>query len=191
MTTHRLSWLVLLLPALVAGCSADAAGQTPAAPPPAPAEPRVPTARADVPDGVYRTELPVEKLRALGADDPGMAGTWTLTVKAGTFILECKPVTTSGIDCGTHDPTMPDVVEAGPLRGSGSTVWFLQDPERRVKLTGCVRHSQKRNGCGPEDAYHLDVTPRGRDLSFRNCVGLGDQVGLPELSNWTAQPWTR
>jgi hypothetical protein len=199
-----MAWLALL-PALVAGCT-DGASDRSAAPPPAsppapppattaastaPAGPAVPAQRSDFPDGVYRTQLPVERLQALGLDDPGHAGTWTLTVKAGTFTLECRPVTAPGIDCGGHDTSLPPLVEVGTLHGTGKTVWFVQDPERRAQLTGCVRHSERANGCGPEDAYHLDCAPTAKGMSCRNYGGLGDQAVFPELSNWTAQPWTR
>jgi hypothetical protein len=196
MTAHRIAWLVLL-PALVAGC-ADSASNQPPAPPPAAtsaptasAGPQVPAETSDFPDGVYRTELSVERLRALGLDDPGHAGTWTLTVKAGTFTLECRPVTTPGVDCGGHDPNMPPLVEVGTLHGTGQTVWFVHDPERRVELSGCVRHSERANGCGPEDPYHFDYMLADKSVSFRNYAGLGDSAIFPELSNWTAQPWTR
>lgn len=191
-----MAWLALL-PALVAGCAGGASDEPPAPPPASASAPtasggsQVPSEASDFPDGVYRTQLSVERLRALGVDDPGHAGTWTLTVKSGTFTLECQPVTTPGIDCGGHDPSMPPVVEVGTLRGAGKTVWFVQDPERKVELSGCVRHSERADGCGPEDAYHLDWTLAGDGVSFRDYAGLGDQATFPELSNWTVQPWTR
>ncbi|MGN9907755.1 hypothetical protein ACTMTJ_09395 [Phytohabitans sp. LJ34] len=191
-----MAWLALL-PALVAGCADSASDQPPAAPPPvtsapmASAGPQVPAEASEFPGGVYRTQLSVERLRAFGVDDPGHAGTWTLTVKDGTFTLECRPVTTPGVDCGGYDPSMPAVVEVGTLRGTGQTVWFVGDVERKMKLSGCVRHSEQADGCGPEDAYHLDWTLAGDGVSFRNYGGLGDQATFPELSNWTAQPWTR
>lgn len=196
MTRNRLAWLAIL-PALVVGCT-DATSDEPTGTPPATTATQtaqagspVPPERSDFPAGVYRTELSVDRLSALGADDPGHAGTWTLTVKAGTFTLECRPVTTPGVDCGGHDAAMPPLVEVGTLHGTGDTVWFVQDPEQRVELTGCVRHSERANGCGPEDPYHFDYTIDGKRVSFRNYVGLGDQAIFPELSNWTAQPWTR
>jgi hypothetical protein len=151
----------------------------------------VPAERSTFPDGVYRTQLPMERVRELGMDDPGFAGTWTLTVRAGAFELECQPVTTPGVDCGGHDPKLPPLVEIGTLHGTGNTAWFVQDGEERARRTGCVRHSQSAAGCGPEDAYHFDWTVAGTGVSFKNYVGLGDQAGFPELSNWTAQPWTR
>lgn len=194
MTAHRIAWLALL-PALVAGC-AGGASEPPPTPPPATsaatasAGPQVPTERSDFPDGVYRTELTAQRMRALYLDDPGHAGTWTLTVKAGTFRLECRSVAKPG-DCGGRDPAMPPLVEAGTLHGTGKTVWFVQDAELRARLTGCVRHSQGVDGCGPEDPYHFDCTADDTSMVCRNYGGLGDQTVFPELSNWTAQPWTR
>jgi hypothetical protein len=194
MTPRRLAWLALL-PALLAGCAEDTPDPPPAPPaassaPTASAEPQVPTERSDFPDGVYRTELTVQRMRALYLDDPGHAGTWTLTVKAGTFQLECRSVGTPG-ECGGHDPTLPPLVEVGTLHGTGKTVWFVQDPQLRAKLTGCERHSQRADGCGPEDPYHFDCTADSTSMTCRNYGGLGDQTIFPELSNWTAQPWTR
>jgi hypothetical protein len=199
MTAHRIAWLMLGL-AIVAGCTGGASdqpsGPTPVVARTAPTQtarvwPEVPAERSNLPDGVYRTELPVERLRAFGIDEPGMAGTWTLTVKAGTFKLECQPVTTPGLDCGGHDPSLPPLVEVGTLQGTGQTVWFVQDGALRAELTGCVRHSERKNGCGPEDPYHFDCTVDGKGMSCRNYGGLGDQNPFPELSNWTVQPWTR
>jgi hypothetical protein len=201
MTRHGLA-LCATVAALVAsggtGCADRPAGDTIATTPPAVAHTRAPTSsdvvpaeRSTFPDGVYRSQLSMERVRDLGMDEPGFAGTWTLTVKAGVFKLECQPVTTPGVDCGGHDPALPPLVEVGTLHGTGNTAWFVQDPEERVRLTGCVRHSQAAAGCGPEDAYHFDWTVAGTVVSFKNYVGLGDQAGFPELSNWTAQPWTR
>jgi hypothetical protein len=181
-----------------AGCTDRPAGDTIATPPPAVAPTTalsspdvVPAERSTFPDGVYRTQLPMERVRELGMDDPGFAGTWTLTVKAGAFELECRPVTTPGVDCGGHDPTLPPLVEVGTLHGTGNTAWFVQDGEERVRRTGCVRHSERADGCGPEDPYHLDWMLADNDVSFRNYVGFGASAVFPELSSWTAQPWTR
>jgi len=161
---------------------------TPYSPPPKPA---APAERSALPSGVYRVQLPFSVLTAHGIDDRGMSGTWTLTVRDGTFKLECVPVETPGAECGTKDPSSPPVVEVGTLHGTGQTVWFVHDQEQLVRLSGCVRHSQKLNGCGPEDDYHLDWSRVGDQLSFKNFVGIGDQAGFPELSNWTVLPWKR
>lgn len=150
-----------------------------------------PAQRSKLPGGVYRTQLTVDQLHRFGVDDMGNAGTWTLTVKDGTFQLDCRPIADPGVDCGNHNPSMPPTVEVGTLRGTASTVWFVHDMDRMVQLTGCIRHSQAASGCGPEDAYHYNwkVVPKG--ISFNHFVGLGDWAGLPELTNFTVQPWTR
>jgi hypothetical protein len=209
MTVHRRAARLALLTALcTAGCTDGP--RTPAAGPPtsssaatasaaasayaAPtivADTQAPAEHSAMPDGVYRSQLTIERAKELGLDDPGMAGTWTLTVKAGTFKLECVATSTPGVECGTHNPALPAVVEVGTLHGTGNTAWFVHDQELLVKLSGCVRHSQKIDGCGPEDAYHLDWKLAGKGLQFNNFVGIGDQAVFPELSNWTVQPWTR
>ncbi len=114
-----------------------------------------------------------------------------MTVRAGAFRLDCRTIKVAHVDCGSKDPSLPATVEVGTLWGTGSTVWFVQDPAKRVALTGCVRHSQAAAGCGPEDPYHFDWKIVAHGIAFSHFVGLGDQDGFPELSNWTAQPWTR
>lgn len=197
---------MILAAVLVAACANRTAGTVASSAPPSPAgssatasppppytappPPQAPPERSALPNGVYRTQLPVERARELGIDDPGNAGTWTLTVKDGTFKIECVAIKTPGVECGTHDPRMSAVVEVGTLHGTGTTAWFVHDQVLLVKLTGCVRHSQKIDGCGPEDDYHLDWKVAGNGVSFNNFVGIGDQAGFPELSNWTVQPWS-
>ncbi|WP_130337845.1 hypothetical protein [Micromonospora kangleipakensis] len=215
MTAHRrAAQLALLTAVLLAGCSsgtgsasetatASATGAPTGAAPPssaAPASPaaapattgaQVPAERSALPDGVYRTQLTIDHAKQLGLDDPGNAGTWTLTVKAGTFKLECVPTSTPGVECGNKDPRLPAVVEVGTLRGTGNTVWFVHDQELLVKLSGCVPDSQKSEGCGTQDPYHFDWKRAGNGLQFNNYVGFGGAAGFPELSTWTVQPWTR
>jgi hypothetical protein len=205
MTGHRRATrLALLTAVLLAACAdgpADTASTPGASPPASAAAPaataqptsaptEIPTERSALPDGVYRSQLSIERAKQLGLDETGMAGTWTLTVKAGTFKLECKAISQPGIECGTHNPNLPAVVEVGTLHGTGNTVWFVHDQELLVKLSGCVRHSEGVDGCGPEDAYHFDWKRAGKGLRFNNFVGVGDQAVFPELSNWTVQPWT-
>src|ERR1700754_1308169 len=103
MTGHRRATRLALLTALLlAGCAngptetAPTPASTPpsstAAPAPTAAPTTIPTERSALPDGVYRSQLSIERAKQLGLDETGMAGTWTLTVKAGTFKLECKAI---------------------------------------------------------------------------------------------------
>jgi hypothetical protein len=143
-----------------------------------------------LPDGVYRTELTLGRLAELGYVDPPTAGVWTLTVRAGTYRLDCRAIADPVIDCGTHDPSLGHTVEMGTVRGTFHTVWFVHDMEALSNLTGCVRHTVGRYGCGPEGGYHMRWAAVPGGLMFSDFVGLGDEFG-PGLGNWLGQPWTR
>jgi hypothetical protein len=150
----------------------------------------VPTEISDLPDGTYRTQLSTTRLQRLGVDDPSNAGIWTLTVKSGTYRLECRVIADPGTDCGNHDPDLPPTVELGTVHGSAPTVWFVHDMARLARVTGCVRHTEDLEGCGPEGGYHVDWRRVPQGIAFSNYVGLGDEAG-PVLGNWIGQPWTR
>jgi hypothetical protein len=201
MTGHRRSGLSIALAAFVASlavaCSSTAsAPRTEAVSSPTTSNTpsdltaAVPTEVSDFPDGVYRTELTQADLQTLGVDDLGMAGIWTLTVESGTYQLDCHTIADPGADCANNDPSVPEMVEIGTLRGASPTVWFVHDMARKSELTGCVRHSQAINGCGPEDGFHLNWREVPEGIVFSDYVGLGDEAG-PALANWIAQPWTR
>jgi len=152
--------------------------------------PVAPAAVSSIPDGVYRTQIDDTLLRKHGYSDPGNAGTWTLTIRHGTYTLDCKSVATPGVDCGNTDPGLSSLVEVGTVHGTGHTVWMVHDMAKKVRLTHCVRYSQAADGCGPEGGFHMawQVVPKG--LSFSQYVGIGDEDG-PPLANWVIQPWTK
>ena len=147
----------------------------------------VPAPVSDFPEGVYRTELTVERLHNLGLDDPYNAGVWTLTIRSGRYELDCRPIADPGVDCGGSDPG-DTLGEVGIVRGSAPTIWFVHDMALKSRLTGC---SVANKGCGPDGGYHLDwrVVPHG--VAFSNFVGLGDEAIEPAFSTWTVQPWTK
>ena len=145
---------------------------------------------AGLPDGVYRVHLTVDEL-ATGGQDPGNAGTSTLTIKQGGYRLDC--LAEPGTICGNSAPGgRSDEVEIGQVRGSGHTVWFVQENARKHKDTGCVLESQDAGGCGPDDAYRLSWSVNGNLLSFKDFYGLGDEAGGAEgYQNFTFKPWTK
>jgi hypothetical protein len=201
------SWVAgLLFVGCVAGCSSQQAA-APAAERTVPEslssaasssvapESTPPTTVSPIRSGTYRVRLTQDEVIALGGDDLGMAGNWTLTVATGTFEVDCRPVSNQGEDCGNHvlSKTHPYLVEIGQLRGDGTTVWFVEDGALREKLTGCLRHIDAGTGCGPEDPYRLTWKATGKGLEFTDYVGLGDQTAPPgdAFGTWTAKPWTK
>ena len=143
-----------------------------------------------LPDGVFRSHIDYSLITKRGGD-PGMVGTWTLTVKDGTFRLDCDPISTPDTDCGNNGVQKIDTVEMGTLRGTGSTVRFVEDNAAKSKLMGCVVHSIDIGGCGPDGGYQARWALNGQSLVFTDYVGLGDEDGDPALSTQTIQPWTR
>jgi len=198
MTKHRhLPTLTVLVAWLIVGCSNanapaqnDLAATSSVVTSPSDSGTAVPTEVSDFPDGVYRTELPLARVRELGLDDPGNAGTWTLTVQSGGYQLDCLPIADPGIDCGGGGFSGLPTVELGTVWGSSPAMWFVYDMDRLSELTGCVRYSQSETGCGPEGGYHLNWQPEGDTMVFIDFVGLADEAGRSALNNWTAQPWT-
>jgi hypothetical protein len=152
----------------------------------------VPSARSPLPDGVYRSHIGDALVSSSGADPgAGDTGTWTLTVKDGTYRLACAPISNPGGDCGNDGADSLQTVELGTLRGQGSTVWFVHDQAALSRLTGCVIGTQADNGCGPDGGYHAKWTLHGHSLTFSDFVGLGDEAGESPVNEETVQPWTR
>ena len=149
-----------------------------------------PTTVAGLPDGVYRVHLTADEL-ATGGEDPGNAGTFTLTIKQGGYRLDCAAE--PGTICGNSAPGgRSDENEIGEVHGSGATVWFVQENARKHKDTGCVLNSQDSNGCGPNDPYRMTWSINGNLLSLKDYYGLGDEAGGAEgYQNFTYKPWTK
>jgi hypothetical protein len=189
--TLRGTWWAasLLFAGLIAACSSP----NPVTPPPAgqstapDAASTPPTTVPTIPTGVYRTRVTDDEVLSLGGDDMQNAGTWTLTVKPGTFALECRPISDPGEDCG-HDPltgTHPFLVEIGQLRGDRATVWFIDDGALKAKLTGCDK-------CGTVVPYRFTWKTTGSGLRFSDPFMPGHPASPANpVTNWTAKPWTK
>ncbi len=164
---------------------------TPSASTPKSATIAVPAQVSDFPAGTYRTQLSVTQLRHLGVADLSSAGTWTLTVKAGTYRLECVTISVPGTDCGHRNPSRSRTVEIGALRGAAPTIWFVLDMERLSKATGCVQHSDADKGCGVVDPYHFNWTKVPHGIAFSDSPDAAGGPAEFSLNVWTVQPWTR
>ena len=149
----------------------------------------VPAATSDLPDGVYRRQLTHDEVAAAGGD-PGHhpAGTWTLRVRGGTFQLSCRPVEGAGKTCGDSGSDSDMTVEAGLLRGTGSTVWLVGDPEQLARATGCkLPVSETQQGhCGPQQTHRMSWALSGDKLSLTDYRGE-----TAEPLEWTGAPWRK
>ena len=138
--------------------------------------PTVPTSTpidgAVIPDGIYRTAISASAVTAAGdSNSSGWSGTWTLTIKDGTYALTCRPLDRPGRDCGNS--VFDGALEAGHLRGAGDQVWFEHDTQLLSALSGCElppSHTDPGH-CVPLDPYSATWTfaRRPADLQRLRC----------------------
>jgi hypothetical protein len=150
---------------------------------------QVPTAVSDLPDGVYRHQLTHDEVAAAGDDgEGGLAGTWTLRVRSGTFQLHCRPVEGAGRSCGGAGNE--GIFEAGHLRGTGRTVYFVSDPEMLSRLNGCKlpASSTQPDHCWPLDPYRMTWALAGDQLSFTDWHYPGE---TGDNLTFTGGPWRK
>ena len=151
-----------------------------------PSAPTIPTDMSSLPDGTYRHQITLADIGAAGATDQGLAGTWTLTVKSGTYTLSCRFVGQPLTDCGgSHFDG--GGVEAGRLRGTGNTVYFVGDADLDHQNTGCLLPPSATLAyhCNVLPPYWLDWSIDGDRLTFSHPGG--DPDGL----QFSFAPWTK
>jgi TRAP-type C4-dicarboxylate transport system substrate-binding protein len=139
---------------------------------------------SDLPDGEYRVETTTDDLAAAGLDNhDGKSGTWTLTVRDGTYEMRCRPLGNPGIDCGHEVKGGP--LDAGYLRGTGNTVTLVSDSELLSKLSGCKLPVSETlpDHCGPAFVVTLTWEIEGDSLTFS---GASDGNAW-----WGLEPWTK
>jgi TRAP-type C4-dicarboxylate transport system substrate-binding protein len=139
---------------------------------------RAPDQVSDLPDGVYRSEITTDDLAAAGLDNrDGGAGTWTLTVRDGTYEVRCRPLDDPGMDCGQSIENDP--LEAGYLRGTGNTVTFVYDPELVSKLSGCKLPVSETlpDHCGPGGGGPKTWEIEGDSLMFGGDLEPWTKIG--------------
>jgi TRAP-type C4-dicarboxylate transport system substrate-binding protein len=147
----------------------------------------VPATVSTLPDGIYRRQVTHDEVAAAGDPGHGPAGTWTVRVRGGTFQLSCRPLGGAGVSCGDSEIVSEETVEAGDLRGTGLTVYFVGDIERMARLTGCKLPANNQPGhCGPPATHQMTWALSGDKLSFTDYKG--------ELTNpieWIGRPWRK
>ncbi|MET0712676.1 MAG: hypothetical protein ABWZ30_09265, partial [Jiangellaceae bacterium] len=133
---------------------------------------------SDLPDGEYRVEITTDDLAAAGLDNhDGKSGTWTLTVREGTYEVRCRPLDDPGIDCGQSVEDGP--LDAGYLRGTGNTVTFVYDPELVSKLSGCKLPVSETlpDHCGPGGGGPRTWEIEGDSLTFSGDLEPWTKIG--------------
>ena len=140
----------------------------------------LPTADAPLPDGTYRAEIPKEATTEVGNGE-GYSGTWTMTLRDGTYELTCRPLDLPGTDCG--GTITDEVLEAGQLKGDDATVWFIGDPDLLAELTGCELPStaDDPDACFVPPPYSASWSDEGDQLVFTDS----------EDYHLTLAPWQR
>jgi TRAP-type C4-dicarboxylate transport system substrate-binding protein len=146
----------------------------------------IPEEVSELPDGHYRVEITTADVAgAAVSNEPGWSGTWTLTVRRGTFELRCRPIEDPGVDCGNVEP-QDEPFEAGELLGTGNTVYFVNTGELISRLTGCKLppSSTEPEHCGPLTTSRMTWVLDGDSLQF------GDQQGSENLI-YVIEPWQK
>jgi TRAP-type C4-dicarboxylate transport system substrate-binding protein len=131
----------------------------------------IPSEVSAIPDGAYRVEISLADLEAAGESNAsGWTGTWTLEIEDGTYALYCQPLDQPGRDCGNAISDGP--FEAGLLRGTGSTVFFVWDGQVLSELTGCQMPVSSEPGhCWQGATFQATWELEGDLLSFSDPVG--------------------
>jgi hypothetical protein len=146
----------------------------------------IPEVVSELPDGEYRVEITTGDVAGAGlSNGPGWSGTWTLTVRQGTFELRCRPIEDPGVDCGTSEP-QDEPFEAGELLGTGNTVYLVNTGELMSRLTGCKLppSSTEPEHCGPATTSRMTWVLDGDSLRF------SDQQGSENLI-YVIEPWQK
>jgi len=148
--------------------------------------PGIPEAVSNLPSGTYVEQLTAADMAAAGASDLGSQGTWTLKVTDGTFLLSCRFIDRPATDCGSSGYD-GGTVEAGKLRGSGNTVYFVGDGDALHAATGCeLPASQVEPGhCYVLPPYWFDWVVDGDRLTFSNPGGDPAAAQQYTLGTWT------
>ena len=140
----------------------------------------IPEQVSAIPDGTYRQELTRAEVDAAGLGaGPGFPGTWTFRFADGTYQLTCRIIDDPAHDCGNNGGGFQgDVLEAGHLRGTGNTVYFVFD-HALMSNSAC-----KPPQCADLDPYWMTWTLNGDLLTLTDHPG-----GLN--AGFALKPWQK
>ena len=151
-----------------------------------------PGTQAPVPDGVYRVRISERELNDAGIFGSQTGGTWTLTLRHGSYQLHCARVDRAGEQCGNSVKDGGDtgmVVTAGRTAGDESTLWLIYDQETTEAVNGCATCNPTNDQLGPD---RMDWTLAGQDLVLRNVWSAsGADKNIPAINAYTFKPWKR
>lgn len=166
------------VPDVPASCR-TARGPVPTAP--------IPSTAASLPNGVYRQRVTLADAEAAGVPlEGGPQGTWTLTVKDGTFSLSCRFISDPTHDCG-NSHFDGATVEVGRLLGDDHTVYFVGDAGMLQKAIGCALPVSTQDGhCYVIPPYWFTWALQGGQLTFTNPGG-----DPADSQMYPLRPWTR
>jgi TRAP-type C4-dicarboxylate transport system substrate-binding protein len=132
-----------------------------------------------IPDGQYRAAVTTNDLAAAHVGNSGdFTGTWTITIRHGTYAYTCSPSSDPGADCGGSGAGADWILEAGHLRGDNHVVRFVYDRAVHDRLAHC-------GACQPVPTKTVGWRRKGDQLSF---FDVGQPVGDMLL---VIKPWTK
>ena len=138
-----------------------------------------------LPDGVYRTEIPISAVAAAGLNNsPGWSGVWTLRVTHAEYALYCKPLDQPGRDCGAEQSDA--ALEGGRLVGASHDVSFVSDPAAAARLTGC--HPPTTAGTGTCPGVLPTYSSSWRVVDNELWFG---RAGAAPTSHLDIRPWVK
>ena len=145
-----------------------------------------PSGKSAIPEGIYRVELTADEVEAaVGFNEGGWSGTWTLSIEGGEWQLSCK-VLDPDSDCGGA-VGVDGPLEAGEVRGTGDLVHLVGSEELYSSLTGCELPATGVEGhCNPALSYEFTWEADGDTLKFTDAPG-----GLDDAYTFVIEPWTR
>jgi TRAP-type C4-dicarboxylate transport system substrate-binding protein len=151
------------------------------------ATPSIPTTASSLPDGTYRVRVTTDDVAAAGVTDLSTQGTWTLTIRDGTFTLGCRFISDPEHDCG-NSHFDGATVEAGHLYGDGQTAYFVGDAAMLQEATACLLPvSEVLDGhCFVLPPYWFTWSLAGDQLTFSQPGGGG-----ASYAEYWMGPWTR
>jgi TRAP-type C4-dicarboxylate transport system substrate-binding protein len=134
------------------------------------------SSRPAIPDGTYRVRVVAHDFERLGAEPSHAqdnAALATLTLQRGIFVFRV-------IFDGSQKP---ELVEAGPLRGTATTVIFIPDRSVMNRIGGACTN------CSPlEPPYSYRYTYAHGRLTLSGGQGVTDPISL---GTFASHPWLR